>query len=71
MNEIRRRNVETGPRYELLLADALSKKGEWCGPFAFDGVATWVYVGKTGYKPNFNPNKPFGPRLLDKRLSVA
>jgi hypothetical protein len=71
MNEARKRNVETGPRVMLRLADALSPKGEWCGPYAFDGAATWVYVGKTGYKPDFNPMQPFGPRLVERRPAAT
>ncbi len=59
---------ESGPRFMLKLADALSPKGIWCGPFVHDTVATWLYVGDR-YEPDYNPMQPRARKLLDRRLA--
>ncbi len=50
----------------LLLADALSPKGTWEGPYVRNKFGTG-YVqapGSSGYKPYFSPNQPHGRKLL-------
>jgi hypothetical protein len=70
IQDARRTARESGPRFMLKLADALSPKGAWCGPFAHDTVATWLYVGKC-YEPDFNPSQPHSRKFVEKRPATA
>ena len=45
IQDARKQARETGQRYMLKFADALTPKGTWHGPFVHDTVATWLYVG--------------------------
>lgn len=58
---------------DLLLADALSPKGVWCGPYVINAFGN-CYVqapGSKGYCPLYSPNEPHARKLLGKRPSVA
>jgi hypothetical protein len=53
----------------LLLADALSPKGEWCGPYVINifGTGYVQQPGSAGYHAFYNPMAPHARKLLDKR----
>lgn len=53
----------------LLLADALSPKGEWCGPY-LQSIASGVYVQTPDaerYLPTYDQWAPYARKLLDKK----
>ena len=66
IQDARNKARKNGERFMLKLADALSPKGVWCGPFAHDGAATWLYVGDR-YEPDYNPMQPHSSKLIAKQ----
>lgn len=55
---------------DLLLADALSPRGEWCGPYVPSITAGYVQApGSAGYRPYYNPIEPHARKLLGTRHS--
>ena len=53
----------------LLLADALSPKGEWRGPYVRNRPNSG-YVAQPGcgkYLPYYSPSEPHARKLLDKK----
>lgn len=60
------------PLVDLLLADALSPRGEWCGPYVRSATAGFVQApGSTRYLPYYNPLEPHARKLLGQRPHVA
>lgn len=56
----------------LLLADALSPKGVWCGPYVQSATAGWVQylipdANSYNYLPYYDPWEPHARKLLDKK----
>jgi len=56
----------------LLLADALSPRGVWCGPYVQSATAGWVQhliPGSNNYRylPYYDQWEPHARKLLDKR----
>lgn len=59
------------PRVDLLLADALSPKGVWCGPYVRSATSGFVQApGSSGYRPYYNSGGPYARKLLNVRPSV-
>jgi hypothetical protein len=58
------------PRLDLLLADALSPKGAWVGPYVASATAGFVQApGSSGYLPYYNSSEPHARKLLATRPS--
>jgi hypothetical protein len=59
------------PHVDLLLADALSPKGEWVGPYVQGKLGGYVQApGSSGYRPYYISHAPHARKLLAVRSST-